>query len=172
MLTAGANAAGAWLTGCVAKRGDNAVTSLTTKPKRAYILLNVEPEFDCAYAATALEKLQDAGLVVCLSTYKTEAMEQYADYILPVAPFTESGGTYINVAGKWQSVAPASVPYENSKPAWKVIRALANVIGLKGFDYKTRESVLGDLRVELETLVPHLVKTKFGWHVVKVLYRT
>lgn len=23
-----------------------------------------------------------------------------------------------------------------------------------------------------ELLVPHLVKTKFGWHVVKVLYRT
>jgi NADH-quinone oxidoreductase subunit G len=153
MLTEGANSAGISMAGAVPQRGGaSAVQALTTKPKRAYILVNVEPEFDCAYAAKAVKQLDDAGLVICLTPFKTAAMEKYADFILPVAPFTESGGTYVNVTGEWQTVAPASVPEDGCQPAWKVLRALANFIELDGFDYKTREAVLDEVKQRAQTL--------------------
>lgn len=155
MLTEGANSAGAWIAGAVPHRapggeplnspGLNAKAMLTTDPLKAYFLLNFEPEFDCAYSSNALHTLVQAEFVVCLTTFTSPAMESYADLLLPVAPFLESGGTYINVEGRWQLTTPASAPEKDSQPAWKVLRVLGNYFDLPGFDYKSIEEVHQEL---------------------------
>ncbi len=159
-LTAGANAAGAYLAGMVPHRlacgrvvdtpGKNAKALLTTESVRAYFLLGVEPELDFAYGSVALANLEKAGLVVCMSTYTSEQMKRYADFILPISPFTESGGTYVNLEGRWQTFNPVSVPCEESRPAWKVLRVLANFMQLDGFDYKTVHEVQQELQQHVE----------------------
>ena len=96
ILTDGANSAGAWLSGAVPHRGPGGVTIpnpganayelLTTNPKRAYFLLGLKTEMDCVAPAAALETLRQAGLVVCLTSFVTAKMEEYADFILPIVP--------------------------------------------------------------------------------------
>lgn len=155
-LTEGANGAGAWLAGAVPHRGPGgaALTQagahtadlFTTQRKRAYFLLGFEPELDCAASAAAMETLQQAGLVVCLTPYVTSAMEEYADFILPITPVTETAGAFVNIAGQVQSFAAVGVPNGESKPAWKIFRVLANFMELPGFDYADIHAVQAELR--------------------------
>jgi NADH-quinone oxidoreductase subunit G len=156
VLSEGANSAGAWLAGAVPHRGPggtaiaqpgtDAHALLTSKPKRVYFLLGLEPEFDCAAPASALKNLQQAGLVVCLTTHVTSAMEEYADFILPITPFTENTGTFVNIEGTAQSFSAVSVPSGEAKPAWKICRVLANFMELSGFDYADIHAVQDELR--------------------------
>lgn len=151
LLTEGSNSAGAWLVGAIPHRGLagasldspglDAKAMLTTDPLKAYFLLNFEPELDCAYAAEAKRTLMNAEFVACLTTFRSSEMESYADILLSIAPFSESGGTFVNVEGRWQSCMPASAPENDSQPAWKVLRILGNFFGLPGFDYKTLQEV-------------------------------
>lgn len=151
LLTEGGNSAGAWLVGAVPHRGLagelldspglDAKAMLTTDLLKIYFLLNFEPELDCAYAAEAKRTLIHAEFVVCLTMFHSSEMESYADILLPIAPFSESGGTFVNVEGRWQSCVPVSAPENNSQPAWKVLRILGNFFELPGFDYKTLQEV-------------------------------
>lgn len=156
-LTAGANSAGAWLAGAVPHRGpggaplnkaagDDAYTLLAGQPKRAYFLLGIEPEMDCIAPAAALNTLRQAGLVVCLTAFVTAAMEEYADFILPITPLTETAGGLVNIVGDVQSFAAVSVPADDAKPAWKICRVLANFMELPGFDYADIHAVQAELR--------------------------
>lgn len=152
----GANAQGAALAGALPHRGpantavsalgDTAQAMLTTAPKKAYFLLGLEPESDTAYPAAALTALKQAELVVCFSSYATPLMADYADVILPIAPFTENAGTFVNITETWQSFAAATVPKGEAKPAWKVIRVLANFLQLDGFEYKTAHQVRDEVK--------------------------
>ncbi len=162
ILTTGANSAGAWLAGAVPHRsaaggtvaanGKNAKELLTSHPVRAYFLLNIEPEFDTAYPAQALEALKKAGLVVCVSSFSSPTMESYADFILPLAVFTKTPGSYVNAEGKWQSFAAVSPPYHEAKPGWKILRVLANFLELEGFNYKTAHEVQDELKHLVEAM--------------------
>lgn len=137
LLTEGPNSAGAWLMGMVPHRlmggepvaqpGYSAKTVLTDQPRRGYWLLDVEPAYDTAYPAQAVKHLQSAELVVSFSTFVTPTLQETADFILPMAPFTESGGTFVNVTGEWQSFEPIGPSHGKSKPAWQVLRALAKL---------------------------------------------
>ena len=162
MLTEGANSAGAWLVGAVPHRGlagkqlnevgFDAKTMLTKHPLKAYFILNLELEFDCAYSADAIRTLKDAELVVCLTTFTNPEMETYADIMLPIAPFSESGGTFVNVEGRSQFFLAASVPEKDSQAGWKVLKVLGNYFELLGFDYK----VIQDVRHEIVQAIPAL----------------
>ncbi len=157
-LTSGANAAGAHVAGVVPHQGPayqavttpgrNAQQLLTDQPTKAYLLLGAELEQDCAYSASALKALSEASLVVCLSAYTTPAMLEYADFILPIAPFAENAGTFVNAEGSWQSFSAATIPQGDSKPAWKVLRALAGFMMLDDFEYQTEHQVLAELQAQ------------------------
>ena len=160
VFTEGANAAGAYLAGAVPHRGPagaavvgpsglTAKEVFVDKPVHAYFLLGFEPEHDVAFPNSAIESLRAADLSVCLTPYVTNAMKQYANVILPTAPFTENEGTFVNAAGTWQSFDAASPIKEKVKPAWKIVRALARAMQMTGFDYK----VVTDIRDELKDKV-------------------
>jgi NADH-quinone oxidoreductase subunit G len=107
---------------------------------RACLLLNVEPAFDTANPAAARSALAVSGMVVMLSPFKTAATD-LADVLLPISPFSETSGTFINAEGRVQSFHGVVRPLGETRPAWKVLRVLANQLGLSGFDYETSEEV-------------------------------
>ena len=147
-MSDGANAAGAWLTGTVPHRtcggestsGKNA-SEMLSDGMNAFVLINVEPEFDTANPSLAMKSIDNADFVISLSPYVTDEMKIAADVLLPVSPFSETSGTYVNAEGSWQSFAGAVTPLAETRPAWKVLRVLGNIFELDGFDFITSEDV-------------------------------
>lgn len=109
--------------------------------RKAYVLLGAEPELDCANPQMAVAALKQAALVVSLTAFKNEAANEYADVLLPAAPFTETSGTYINTEGRVQSFSGVCRPAGDARPAWKVLRVLGNLLDLPGFEYESSEQV-------------------------------
>lgn len=135
-----ANSVGGYLANATpAGKGMNAAAMLAT-PRKAYVLLNVEPELDCADAQQAIAAMQAADLVIAMSAYKHGAME-YADVLLPIAPYTETSGTFISSEGRVQSFNGAVKPLGEARPAWKVLRVLGNLLKVDGFDSETSQAV-------------------------------
>jgi NADH-quinone oxidoreductase subunit G len=134
VLAEGANSVGGQLVKAVSG------ATVLAKPHRAYMLVNVEPEYDCANGTQVIAALQQADMVVALTSYKGQAMD-YATVLLPVAAFAENSGTYVNMEGRVQGFAAAVKPQGEARPAWKVLRVLGNLLGLDGFDYEGSEEV-------------------------------
>lgn len=159
LMTEGANTAGAWLAGAiphrqaageaVAQPGLNAQTMMTAQ-RAAYLLMNVEPEHDMAQPSVALHALSHADLVVCLSPYMSEHQAAFAHVLLPIAPFTETDGTFVNVEHRWQSFNAVSAPFAEVRPGWKVLRVLANLLELPGYDYVCSSQIRDELTHSLE----------------------
>ncbi len=138
-LGTGANSVGGHLAHCVPGSGLNARSMLET-PRKAYILLNVEPELDAHDPGCALRAMKAAGSVIALSSFRTSATD-YAEVVLPVAPFTETSGSFVNIEGRVQSFNAVVKPLGETRPAWKVFRVLGNLLDVSGFDFDTSEAV-------------------------------
>jgi NADH-quinone oxidoreductase subunit G len=104
------------------------------------LLWNVEPEYDTADPSATVKALAQADTVIAFSPYRNGAME-YADAILPIAPFTETAGTFINCEGRVQTFNGTVRPAGDARPGWKVLRVLGNLLEVPGFDYETPEAV-------------------------------
>jgi len=135
-----ANSVGGYLAGCVPAAGGLNARTMLEQPREAYLLLNVEPELDCQDPRTAIKAMDAAELVVALSAYKGFALD-YASVLLPVAPFTETSGAFVNCEGRMQGFNGVVKPLGDARPAWKVLRVLGNLLGLSGFDYDSSEAV-------------------------------
>jgi len=109
---------------------------------KALFLLNTEPLFDCAQGASAVKSLADKEMVVTLSPFKTNM--DFSDVLLPISPFTETAGSFINTEARVQSFHGVVRPLGETRPAWKVLRVLANLLGVSGFDYDSVEHIRGD----------------------------
>jgi len=153
-LSDGANSAGASLAGVLPHRTASAQTrenpglnaaQMIDQPLKNYLLLGIEPEFDCANGARALAAMQQAELVVALTPYITERMREYADVLLPMNCFSETSGTFVNCEGRWQSFAAVSRAPAGSRPGWKVLRVLGNLLELDGFDQTSSQQVRDSL---------------------------
>jgi NADH-quinone oxidoreductase subunit G len=128
--------------GQAAIKGQNAQQMLTT-PLSAYLLLGVEVELDTHDPVTAMACINAADFVVVMSPYKGKSLD-YADVLLPIAPWTETSGTFVNTEGRVQSFAAVVKPLGETRPAWKVLRVLGNLLGLAGFDHNDSKEVLRD----------------------------
>ncbi|WP_175782833.1 NADH-quinone oxidoreductase subunit NuoG [Burkholderia cenocepacia] len=148
-LTEAANTVGAHIVGALPGEGGLNAREAFEQPRKGYVLLNVEPEFDTADPAQALAALNQAEMVVVMSPFKHGL--DYADVLLPVAPFTETAGTFVNAEGTVQSFNGVVRPLGDTRPAWKVLRVLGSLLGLPNFEYETAEEVrlaaLGDAGV-------------------------
>ena len=159
-LSDGANAAGAWLAGAVPHRaagGQVCATSgldaraMLTQPRRAYVLLGVEPEYDCHDPALARTALAPA-FVVALTAYASAATKELADVLLPIATFAETAGTFVNVEGRWQRFQGLTAPKGEARPAWKLLRVLGNLFEQPGFEFNSAEQVHDELLALCATL--------------------
>ena len=139
-LTEAANTVGAQFVGAhPVKDGLNAAQMLSGGLK-AVLLLNNEPVHDSSVGARATDALSGAEMVVTLSPFK--ANMEFSDVLLPIAPFTETSGSFINAEGRLQSFHAVVRPLGDTRPAWKVLRVLANMLEIPGFDFETSQDVL------------------------------
>ena len=118
------------------------------------MLLNTEPVFDSAAGTAADEGLAHAQMVVTLSPFKANL--EFSDVLLPIAPFTETPGTFVNAEGRVQSFHAVVKPLGEARPAWKVLRVLANLLGLSGFAFESTSEVLADVGLPGQTLADKL----------------
>ena len=139
-LTEAANTVGAQLVGALPGVGGMHAGQMLSGGLKAAMLLNTEPEFDAAGGAAALQTLAKCDMVVSLSPFKTNL--ECADVLLPIAPFTETSGTFVNAEGRRQSFHAVVKPLAETRPAWKVFRALADILGLPGFSFDASTDVL------------------------------
>ena len=166
VLGEAANSVGAYIAGAIpggrkdAGTGDNTGEGASTgldasrmlgsngaEPCRAFILMNLEPDLDSYNPQQTRRALGAAELVVLMSAYKSDAILQadYADVLLPIAPFTETSGTFISTEGRVQSFNGVVAPLGETRPAWKVLRVLGNMLQIDGFGYETPEQVRAEI---------------------------
>jgi len=157
-MTSGANSAGGWIAGAIPHRHAGGVPvnhvgldayAMLHKPRKAYVLLNVEPDYDMAHAALAGDAIKQAQFVTAIAMYRNPILEAHADVILPMTAFTESAGTYVNVCGEWQTVKGVAKPIGEARPAWKILRVMGNFLNLNGFDYQSSDDVLAEVKSHL-----------------------
>ena len=140
-LTEAANSVGGYVADAIAADGggiERAVDAGASRARRT-VLLGVEPEFDCANPVAARAALEKAELVVVMSPFRHGT--DYADAILPIGPFTETAGTFVNCEGRPQSFNGVVKPLGETRPAWKVLRVLGSMLGLPGFDFESIDDV-------------------------------
>ena len=139
-LTEGGNTVGGYLADALPGNGGRTAAQMLAEPLKAYFVLHVEPSMDTANGARAVEVMKNSGFAVALTSYKSAA-EDWADVMLPVSPFTETSGTFVNAEGRAQSFKAVSAPLGDTRPAWKVLRVLGNFFELQGFDEESSETV-------------------------------
>jgi NADH-quinone oxidoreductase subunit G len=140
VLGEGANSVGAYAVDARPTQGGLNARTMLEQRRRAYLLWNFEPEYDTANPALTLGALSAADTVIAFSAYRNGALE-YADAILPIAPFLETSGTFVNCEGRVQTFNGAVRPYGESRPGWKVLRVLGTQLGIAGFEFDTPEAV-------------------------------
>ncbi len=92
--------------------------------------------------------------MVAVGAYAGEEMKRVAHILLPAGTFAETSGTYVNLEGRWQSQGGAAKPLGVSRPAWKILRVLGNLLELPGFDYQSSEQVRDELKSRLDAAAP------------------
>ena len=150
VLSEGANSAGAWLAGAVPHR-DAAGNSLQTPGLnsaeilaadiKALFLFHLDPEHDIACQDKLFNLAANTSITVAFSAYSSEALKQTADVILPIALFAENEGTFVNTEGRVQSFKQLVMAPGEARPAWRILRVLANNLGLEDFEYQTVEEI-------------------------------
>lgn len=139
-LTEAANTVGAQLVGALPDAGGLNAGQMLRGGLKALVLLNNEPEFDSAAGASAIAALASTDMVVSLNPFK--ANMAFADVLLPIAPFSETSGSFINAEGRVQGFHAVVKPLSDTRPAWKVLRVLANMLEIPGFDFESSQDVL------------------------------
>ncbi len=156
VMSAGNSVAG-WVAGCLPHRTINGkecenpgfnARQLIHNPRSAYLLFNVEPEKDMADGMHAAEAMGKAELVVSFQTYAQ--VPDYVDIALPIAPFTENAGTFINCEGRLQKSTAAIEPEGEARPGWKVLRVLGNFMNLPGFDYVSLDEIVAEAQPKVD----------------------
>ena len=154
-LSEGANAAGASLAGALPHRleggaaADSAGRNLAAQLKNlpgGVILFGLEPEHDLANGDLAVQRLADAEFVVSFTPFAGPGLLEVADILLPIGTFAETDGSYVNVEGRWQSFEAVIEPLGEARPGWKVLRVLANRLGLSDCEYASAAEITQALR--------------------------
>ena len=142
-LTEAANTVGAQFVGAMPRDSGLNAQQMINGGLKAVFLLHTEPEFDSAQGQGAVTALAKAEMVVGMGAFK--ANKDCCDVILPIAPFTETPGTFVNAEGRVQSFHAVVKPLGETRPAWKVLRVIANTMKVPGFEYESAQEVLQEV---------------------------
>jgi NADH-quinone oxidoreductase subunit G len=142
-LIEGANGVGGYVADALPRSGGLNAQAMLADARRSYLVLGAEPELDCANPVAARDALAKAEFVVVMSPFRHGT--QYADALLPIGPFSETAGTFVNCEGRAQTFNGVVKPLGETRPAWKVLRVLGSLLGLPGFDFESVEDVRATL---------------------------
>ena len=137
------------------------IAEMIAAPKQAILLLNVEPEADVAGGAAAVAALKQAKSVMAFTPFVSDTLLDVCDVLLPIAPFTETSGSFVNMEGRLQSFHGVVKGLGESRPLWKILRVLGNLLELEGFEYDSSEQILHDA---LDTQrLPEKLNNRSSW---------
>ncbi|QEY24052.1 NADH-quinone oxidoreductase subunit NuoG [Neisseria animalis] len=159
ILPQAANSVGADLLGV---NSGKTIAEMIAEPRQAVLLFNVEPEIDVANGAKAVTALKRAKSVMAFTAYESETLLDVCDILLPVAPFTETSGSLVNMEGRLQSFHGVVQGYGQSRPLWKVLRVLGNLFDVPGFEYTRSEEVLAGA-LDVQT-IPTRLNNRSKWN--------
>jgi NADH-quinone oxidoreductase subunit G len=125
---------------------------MVANPRKAYLLLGAEAELDCYDSRATVAAMKAADLVISLSAFKGDA-NSYATVVLPIAPFTETAGTFVNTEGTVQPFNGVVKPLGEARPAWKVLRVLGNLLALDGFEQESVDAIRKEIAPDLQAFV-------------------
>ncbi|MBW9263336.1 MAG: NADH-quinone oxidoreductase subunit NuoG [Candidatus Thiodiazotropha sp. (ex. Lucinisca nassula)] len=160
ILPASANSVGAQLAGAVphlqpggtaAEDAGLDTLQMLKMPRKGYLLLGVEPGRDFWNGSLSMSALQSADMVVAISAFRSPELEACADIMLPMAIFTETSGTYVNAEGRWQQSRGVVRPQGESRPGWKILRVLGNLMDQPGFDYIDSQQIHDEIHTLCES---------------------
>ncbi|QID17702.1 NADH-quinone oxidoreductase subunit G [Nitrogeniibacter mangrovi] len=141
VIGAAANSVGAHVVNALPGQGGKNAAQMIASPLKAYVLLGIEPSLDCAQGAGATQAIQSADFVVAMTSFDTPELRAISHVMLPVSPFTETSGSFVNTEGRVQSFVAVCKPLGDTRPAWKVLRVLGNLLDLEGFAHNDSEAV-------------------------------
>ena len=181
MLPERANTAGAWLAGVVPHRGPGGksvsvagqtAADMLTGGKKRFLLLGAELEFDAANPAKAVQALSNAEQVVAISSFMSSSLADHASVVLPMAQFPECYGTYVNATGNWQTVKGVATPAGDARPAWKIMRVLAEKLSLDGFNFDSPEVITKEVQQQCgQVQLDNLSSPNGGLHGTNISYQ-
>ncbi|CAL94019.1 NADH-quinone oxidoreductase subunit NuoG [Azoarcus olearius] len=153
-----ANSVGGYLAGAVPTGDGLNARQMIESPRKAYLVFGAEPDFDFAHGAATVAAMKGAELVVALSAFDSGSLRDVADVMLPVSPFSETSGAFVNCEGRVQSFNAVAKPLGETRPGWKVLRVLGNLLELDGFAFEDAEAVrsealAGDVSERLSNLL-------------------
>ena len=140
-LPTGGNSVGAHLVNAVSEKG---VQGILSKNLKAVVMLGIEPSADLIDPQLAKVALAKAGTVIAMTAFDSPELREVADVLLPVTPYTETSGSYVNAEGTLQTVQAAVRPLGDARPAWKVLRVLGHVLGLENYYFNSSDEVLAE----------------------------
>jgi NADH-quinone oxidoreductase subunit G len=146
-MAAGANAVGAEICGMGMQHNINEI--MVSEPQ-SVLLYQTELE-DFAQSAKAKKMLDTAKSVVIMSSFISDELKVMADVILPIGLSSEVAGSYTNNFAQLQNFSPAAKLPKDTKPGWRLLRVLANMLNVPGFDYDT----IDELTKEVAALKVH-----------------
>ncbi len=142
----GANGVGGYLAKAVPTHGGVDAANMFATSSDSVILVNLDPTMDYGNPYQARTALKSSKMVVALTPFKDGAMS-VAHVVLPIAPYTETSGSYVNCEGRLQAIQAVVRPQGAARPGWKVLRVLGNMVGAENFAFESseevRQSVLG-----------------------------
>src|SRR5690606_18542917 len=138
-----ANSVGGHLAAALPAPGSEGLNAraMVTQPRRAYLLFGIEPSLDCGDPVATRAALSQAGSVIAMTAYRSPELLELADCLLPITPFTETGGSFINCEGRLQSFNGVARPQGQARPGWKVLRVVGNALDVPGFTYDHVDAV-------------------------------
>ena len=122
---------------------------ILSQSKEAYIIMNFDPLYDYHSPKKINSALKKAKFNLAISPYISDSFKEF-DVVLPMTPFTETSGTFINMEKTIQSFSAVTPPVGQSRPGWKILRVLANFLQLEGFSYDSSEEVKTDAMIEMD----------------------
>ena len=154
-LPDGGNAAGVALAGALPHRlpggrpdpqAGHDLGGMLESPLAACVLLGgIEPAADIGLPGAA-EALAACRRVIAITPYADPSVLSFAQVMLPMGTFAETSGSYVSAEGRWQDFRGCAQPVGESRPGWKILRVLANQLGLDRFGYESSADVLAELR--------------------------
>lgn len=169
-LSVGPNAAGACMAGmlphcdaggqAVSHPGEHAMAMMQS-PKKAYVLLNHEPEWDHARPDIALAALKQAEIVLCCTPFATDTMREYATVLLPIAPFAFEDGSYVNMMGAVQSMQALPSEQLEVRQAWQVFQSLAGLMSVSGLSFTEAKQMTDQLQAQ--PMNEPVARTSWQW---------
>ncbi len=158
-VSTASNSAGASLLGALPHRTVMSKTidepgmnyqQMIQSPRKVFVLLGLEPEWDCVLPTQTLKALQQAEVVIAINSFTTEGMREYCDWMLPIKCYAEAEGTKINMEGRWQSYFKVVDSDDEIKDGWKILRMLGAELELDGFDYVDIDDVRQEISQSLD----------------------